>query len=110
MYSGRATSGATPSFIECADSVLSGTPGGEIVISAGAVQMSPVIGGMTITGGLTVDSLTVTGANSFSVKDVNMNPTMGIPPNQPTAGKTLAQTQAFIDGMFNEMESRGFFT
>jgi hypothetical protein len=65
-------------------------------------------GNMSVSGTMTVNGAAITIGNGGTA-DVILNPQMAIPPNHPTAGKTLAQTQAFIDGMFSEMEGRGFF-
>lgn len=66
-------------------------------------------GNMSVAGSLTVNGASITIGNGGTA-DVVLLPPMAVPPNRPTSGKTLAQTQAFIDGMFNEMEGRGFFT
>jgi hypothetical protein len=133
LQSGQQTSGDTPSSI----SVESSLGGGSILItSAGVIAMTAgtnvtigLSGTITITGataisatGAAVSCQSVTTAGDISVQGTDLflgngatanftlNPKMAIPPNYPTAGKTLAQTQAFCDGLFAEMEGRGMFT
>lgn len=62
---------------------------------------------------LTVDGTLFVGGSggaSLTATNVNLNPAMGIPANYPTTGKTLAQTQAAVDGLIGEMINRGMIT
>jgi hypothetical protein len=42
-----------------------------------------------------------------STANIALNPAMGVPANYPTAGKTLAQTQACVDQLVGELVNRG---
>ena len=69
-YSGKATSGATPSYIECADSVLSGTAGGAIVISSGTISVD-ASGNTVIAGTLSVNGSSNTGSSGLADGTIN---------------------------------------
>jgi hypothetical protein len=75
------------------------------------------LAGLAVTGGTTTDTLLVTGVATFDstidaitstidVHNGNVNLNMASPPNYPTAGKTLAQTQACLDGLIGSMINR----
>jgi hypothetical protein len=124
IFSGQSLAGSTGSGIQASDSTFSGVPNGTVNIVAGQLTFEGVtvfdgttltVPVVTTTGNITAGgNLGVDGGTLFvgtgSTANIQLNPAMAIPPNHPTAGKTLAQTQAFIDGMFSEMEGRGFFT
>lgn len=91
LYSGTATPGSQASFIECADSTLSGVAGGAVVISA---------------GNFTVDAAgNVTMGNSLV-----LTPKMATPPNTAAVKATtatLAQTEACLGALIQSMQNRG---
>lgn len=61
--------------------------------------------------GAGTSSITLT-ATQVLVNTGNLNGIfgMGIPPNYPTTGKTLAQTQAALDNLIGEMQNRGLIS
>ena len=70
------------------------------------VDFNVLTAGLTVTGGSTLD-----GGASLN-GDIQMNGnniflTMAHPVNYPTAGKTLAQTQACLDQLITSMINRG---
>lgn len=94
MYSGKATVGSAASFIECADSTLSGVAGGAIVISSGNFAVDSA-------GNVTMGS------------NLTLTPKMATPPNTAAvkAGTaTLAQTEACLGGLIGSMQNRGMVT
>jgi hypothetical protein len=94
VYSGTATPGSTASFIECADSTLSGTPGGAIVISSGNFSVDAA-------GNVTMGNL------------LTLTPKMATPPNTAAvkAGTaTLAQTEACLGALIQSMQNRGMIS
>jgi hypothetical protein len=97
IYSGTATALAAGSGIECDDSVLSGVSGGQVNIIAGQTTMS----GTAVVQGQTLD--VGDGSNAL----INLHPVMASPVNWPTAGKTLAQTQACLDAFIQSFKNRG---
>jgi hypothetical protein len=97
IYSGTATALATGSGIECDDSVLSGVAGGQVNIIAGQTTMS----GTATVQGVSLD--VGNGSNAL----INLHPVMASPVNWPTAGKTLAQTQACLDAFIQSFKNRG---
>ncbi len=66
MYSGKAGAGSGASYIECADSTLSGTGGGEIVINAGQVTINGtvIINGSADTASAGLTDGTINGSSS----------------------------------------------
>jgi len=77
------------------DGTLYGT-GGTLTIGD-AVQLN---NNLTVTGNISAPSSTI------DVHNGNVNLNMASPPNYPTAGKTLAQTQACLDGLIGSMINR----
>lgn len=91
MYSGRAGAGSSASFIECADSTLSGVAGGAIVISS---------------GNFSVDSA----GNVIMGTNLTLTPKIATPPNTAAvkAGTaTLAQTEACLGALIQSFQNRG---
>ncbi len=91
LYSGTATPASTPSFIECADSTLSGTPGGAVVISGGNFNVDAA-GNVTMGNNLLLTPKIATPPNTAAVK-------------AQTA--TLAQAEACLGALIQSMQNRG---
>ncbi len=66
MYSGKALAGSSACYIECADSTLSGQPGGEIVVNGGliAITGTVTINGSSNTGSAGLTDGTINGSSS----------------------------------------------
>ena len=105
FYSGSQAGGWTQEATIETDSL------GDLVLSClGTIQLDSdaeagsnfTVDGTLFVGGASGGSITAT--------NFNMNPAMGIPANYPTSGKTLAQTQAALDGLIGEMQNRGLIS
>jgi hypothetical protein len=92
--SGQATAGSADSFIEVADSTLSGVPGGAIVLSAGNITVDAG-GNLTMGNNLTLTPKMATPANTAAVK---------------AGTATLAQAEACLGGLIQSMQNRGMVT
>ena len=119
MSSGAAVSSDAIAEVLAEATSTSGLGGRLIELIAEYVQMGvsgtgtvTVLNNLTVDGGLTADSgLTVVGnisaaASTIDVHNGNVFLNMASPPNYPTAGKTLAQTQACLDGLIGSMINR----
>lgn len=89
----------------------SGDNSAEITIdSADAAGGTSTIGldaGITdVTGELEVGGNISCPSSTIDVHNGNVNLNMASPPNYPTSGKTLAQTQACLDGLLGSMINR----
>jgi hypothetical protein len=98
--------------------------GSQLVADFGDVQFDGTVevagtltaqGAAVVDGNLTVDGTSISAPNATAVDfdvatiDVangNVNLNMASPPNYPTSGKTLAQTQACLDGLVTSMINR----
>ena len=89
-----AISGAVTSDLHV-DGTVFGT-GGTLTVGD-AVQLD---NNLTVTGNISAPTATI------DVHSGNVNLNMASPPNYPTAGKTLAQTQACLDGLIGSMINR----
>lgn len=70
MYSGKATAGSAASYIECADSTLSGVGGGAIVVQSGTWRVDAA-GNMTVTGTLSVNGSGSTATGGLADGTIN---------------------------------------
>jgi len=97
LFSGQSGAGSTGAGIQATDSTGSGVAGGEVDIVAGLanVQQNLQVGG----------NITATTA-TMDIHNGNIFLNMAIPTNFPTAGKTLAQTQACLDALITSMQNR----
>lgn len=97
---GSSTSGSTGHL------VLTGTDGTITLPSA-------VNNAVTFSSNVNIDgTLTIVNANSLVTGDLNMSPLMSTPPNAAAVAAgtaTLAQTEAFANGMYQSMKNRGMF-
>lgn len=74
------------------------------VDAAATIGTTLTVNGSTISGP-SVTSLSIPSA-TIDVHNGNVNLNMASPPNYPTSGKTLAQTQACLDGLIGSMVNR----
>jgi len=103
LYSGNSLNTSVGSGIQATDSTGSGVVNGEVVVVGGQF----VIQGLTTAqSDVTIQSQNLTLGDGVNAK-INLSPQMASPVNWPTAGKTLAQTQACLDAFVQSFKNRG---
>lgn len=106
LFSGLASGGDTGSEFTLQSAQASGIPNGQTILNSGQFDVNAIT---TINDDLSVASANLNLGNGASA-NINLNPKMATPPNQAnmSAGTaTLAQVNAWGNGLYQSMKNRG---
>lgn len=106
LFSGEASSGDTGSEFTLQSAQASGIPNGQTILNSGEFIVNATT---TVNDDLSVDSSNLNVGNGSNA-NINLNPKMATPPNQSnmSAGTaTLAQVNAWGNGLYQSLKNRG---